>query len=251
MMRRRYKTVIIDDNELAIRLLKQSLSLYPGFELVGTATNASMGETVLMEQRPDLLFLDIELPDKSGMEILKNEKYRLLWEMQIVMYSSHTALMLDSFRTNAFDFLNKAYTAEEFSLVMERFLTYKSKSTILTNHQTINPTVSRFRIATVNGFKIVELNEIGYFEYDSAKKQWKAVLPENKRLQLKYTTNADTILEYSHLFFKINQYQIINLHYLSEIGGQHCTLLPPFDNGDSFQVSRISMKTLKQNFCHL
>ena len=116
-----YKVIIIEDSELNLAQLKHSLKQYSTIEIVGIATSAEAGEVIVMEKQPDLLFLDIGLPGKSGLEFLHDIQKKLSWSMKTVMFTTYTSLMLESFREYAFDFLKKTYSPEEFSTVMNRF----------------------------------------------------------------------------------------------------------------------------------
>ena len=66
------KVVIIDDDYTAIEDLKKGLAVYSDMLIKGTAVNGAKGRKMIMEQRPDLLFLDIELPDMLGIRLLSN-----------------------------------------------------------------------------------------------------------------------------------------------------------------------------------
>ena len=66
------KVVIVDDDRTAIENLCRELALYPEMDVRGTAVNGAKGRKLIMEQHPDLLFLDVELPDIQGIRSLGN-----------------------------------------------------------------------------------------------------------------------------------------------------------------------------------
>ena len=252
MIKLSYKVAIIDDLEQGIFFLKHSLSPLTNIQIVGTATDGKSGETLIMELRPDLLFLDVEMPDMTGLELLRLIRNRINWPMQVVMYSSYKKYAIDAFREYAFDFLPKPYLQDEFMLVMERFFEYRKITTanraIL---QDIDPFYSKFMITTDSGFQIVDLNEILYFEYLGEKKRWTVVLSNKSQFILKSNTNAESILTYSSYFVKINQSQIINITYLSTIYEDSCTLRHPSYNGISLKMTRSASKLMQQEFSQI
>jgi len=66
----KYKVVIVDDERTAIDALRRELEPYREFEVKGIAGNGAKGKKMIMELHPDLLFLDVELPDTNGFELI-------------------------------------------------------------------------------------------------------------------------------------------------------------------------------------
>jgi two-component system LytT family response regulator len=238
--------------EFGIAILSQSLSTLDNIELVGTATSAEEGEEHIMNLEPDLLFLDIELPGINGLEFLRLLRFKVTWSMQVIMYSSHSQFVLDSFREYAFDVLLKPYDQQGFLTVMERFFAFQFNQDIMQQIKS-KPNISntKIMITTLTGVKITPLSEIGYFLYNKDKRQWTVVLLNKKRIRLKTQTKAENILADSAYFFKINHFQIININFLSEILEYKCTLLPPFDNEPEFIISRTALKSLQNIFSQI
>ena len=80
----KYKVVIADDERTAIDALRRELGAYQEFEIKGTASNGAKGKKMIMELRPDLLFLDVELPDVLGLNLLSEIRDEVLWDMKVV-----------------------------------------------------------------------------------------------------------------------------------------------------------------------
>lgn len=116
-----YKILIIDDDETAILQLEKALKKHPLFTVAGVAKNAEKGEQLLFAQRPDILFLDVELPDAQGVEFLNSIKDSINWSMYVVFYSMHSKYILSAFRESAFDYLLKPFEQEELDGILERF----------------------------------------------------------------------------------------------------------------------------------
>lgn len=254
-LKQKYNAFIIDDSELDISILSKSLKEFKEIELVGVATCAEKGEIIIMDLHPDLLFLDIGLPQKDGLVLLRSIQNKVTWSMQIVMYSSYTKYVLESFREFAFDYLIKPLDKKTLAEIMQRFFTFKKNE-----RRNVDPFLeivdtnlkeTKFRIITPTGTKIIQLNQIVYFEYNKDRKLWTVIINNNKRHNLQYKTNANTIISYSHFFKQINKFQIININYLAEYTDDSCILSFPRGNNNVFKVSRNALKTLHKEYIQL
>ena len=114
----KYKVVIVDDERTAIDALRRELGAYQEFEIKGTANNGAKGKKMIMELRPDLLFLDVELPDVLGLNLLSEMRDEVLWDMKVVFYTSYDKYLLQALRESAFDFLLKPFETEDLKVVI-------------------------------------------------------------------------------------------------------------------------------------
>ena len=121
-MKSKYKIVIIDDDELAVDNLVFELKSYPHFSIEGIAKNAINGRKIIFKTMPDLVFLDVELPDMQGSELLNLIRNDITWNMQIVFYTAYNKYMLDAIRGSAFDYLLKPIDKNELANMMKRFV---------------------------------------------------------------------------------------------------------------------------------
>lgn len=250
-----FDVIVVDDDEFCIRALKNSLSAHPCLNIKGEAQTASAGRKLILEHRPQLLFLDVELPTITGMELLQELRDQITWPMQVVFYSAYDKYMLNALHSAAFDYLLKPFTQEELDRVINRFLEYDKKEQSNPMHMSslnvIPKNSSAFMVSTVTGYKVLHLEQIGYFTYQKDRKQWMAILNDQSQLLLKRNTNANDILRYSHSFMQINQQQIINTDYLSMIHDRRCILYPPFNHASDLCISRNFYGALQERFCML
>lgn len=247
-----YTSVIIDDEALCIDNLANALQRYSQITLVGTARNVCDGRDLVLQQTPDLLFLDVELGDSSGLEFLHTLRDEVYWPMQVVFYTAYEKYLLEALRESAFDFLLKPFIAEDFDLVINRFLSHVSKIQVDPSfHDRVSrllPENKVLMIATVTGFQLLQKEKIGYFAYSKEQKQWHVEIVDGQRFSLKRSTTAEDILRYATSFVRINQQQIINIDYLCMIKAKECVLQPPFQNGAPFLISRTCFKALQDKF---
>ena len=101
------KTIIIDDDKASIETLTKKLKSYKEIEFCGSANTCSTGIHLAAEVNPEVVFLDVELPDLSGLEFLMQLDNITRGWCQVIMYTGHPGYMLPAFRLNAFDYLMK------------------------------------------------------------------------------------------------------------------------------------------------
>lgn len=251
-MNKQYYVVIIDDEEIGISNLSRSLSNYNEISIVGTTQSAQTGKNLILEKKPDLLFLDVEMPETSGLELLHDIKNLINWQMQVVFYTAYEKYMLEALRESAFDYLLKPYEENEFQTVMNRFFDSVDKedklSSFIDSLSQLIPENRTFLIATITGYITLRQEQIGYFEYAKENKHWYITLQNEKHIQLKRNTKAEDIIKLSKSFAQINQQQIINIDYLAMIEGKKCILYPPYEEKPDLIISRSFLKSVQDKF---
>lgn len=251
------KTVIIDDDEECISSLKHQLAAFPTIEIVGTATRYTKAKALIVNSKPDLLFLDIEMPTKNGFELLKEIRENGCAQTNVVFFTAYDKYTIQALRESAFDYLLKPVKKEELKVVMERFANKKAKAL---NYPTC-PLIPQkdfsntIALSTFIGFKFIDRNDIvlincikkNRFE----KPYWEALTKTSETLKLKKNTSAKEIIQLigDKQFVKINQSCILNLSYLCaiEFKTRNCILVSPF-NELYLTVSRSIMPDLRDRF---
>src|SRR5690606_21819217 len=97
------RAIIIDDERLARAELKKLLQDFPEVEIVDEAANAEEGISKIESQRPDLIFLDIQMPGKTGFDMLAE----LERAPQVIFTTAYDEFALKAFEVNALDYLLK------------------------------------------------------------------------------------------------------------------------------------------------
>jgi len=111
------KALIIDDERLARKELASLLEKHEGIEIVGEAANADEAETLIAEKRPDLLFLDINMPGRTGFELLESLDHA----PQVIFVTAYDEHALKAFQVNALDYLLKPIEEEELARSVAKF----------------------------------------------------------------------------------------------------------------------------------
>jgi two-component system LytT family response regulator len=102
------KALIIDDERLARKELTTLLEAHPSIEIVGEAMNADEAEKLVEELNPDLLFLDIQMPGRTGFQLLES----LDSAPMVVFTTAYDQHAIKAFEVNALDYLLKPIVAE-------------------------------------------------------------------------------------------------------------------------------------------
>lgn len=110
------KVVIIDDEILARNLLKEYLAQNENFTLIAECKNGIEAVGVINALQPDLIFLDIQMPGKSGFEVLQE----LEFFPKIIFSTAFDTFALKAFEVNAVDYLLKPYTRDRFQTALEK-----------------------------------------------------------------------------------------------------------------------------------
>ena len=111
------KCIIVDDEPIAIRIIKNHLSNFDEFEVVAECANAIEAMKVLREKKVDLIFLDIEMPTLTGLELLKTQTHL----PEVIFTTAHRNYAVDAFDFNALDYLLKPISLERFTKAINRF----------------------------------------------------------------------------------------------------------------------------------
>lgn len=129
---RKFTCVAIDDNELDRLTLHHYLSRFPDIYILGIFESPAHAIGSLNKEKIDILFLDIDMPGMSGLEV--REKYG---EIPVCVFTTdHPEFALESFNLETLDYLLKPYSFERFSLTMDRiyeFLAIKEKASLYEN----------------------------------------------------------------------------------------------------------------------
>ena len=110
------KALIVDDEPLARKEVRRLLAAHPAITIVGEASNVGEAETKIRELAPDLVFLDIEMPDGTGFDLLE----RLEHAPQIVFTTAYDQHALRAFEVNALDYLLKPLEPERLAAALAR-----------------------------------------------------------------------------------------------------------------------------------
>lgn len=162
------KVLIIDDEQLARDLLKNYLSKDIRLELVGECSNGFEGVLSIQELKPDLVFLDIQMPKITGFEMLE-----LLTDPPVIIFSTaYEEFAIRAFEANAVDYLLKPYPLERVQTAVEKALKQIQAGTgnkdelenLSHAHEENSGLLSRIVVKSGSKIRIIPVETIDYLE---------------------------------------------------------------------------------------
>ncbi|MEN9998919.1 MAG: hypothetical protein RI922_1909 [Bacteroidota bacterium] len=230
------KTILVEDERLAREELKSLLKDYLEIDIIGEAKNGEEGIALIKEQKPDLVFLDINMPGMNGFEMLKN-----LEEIpRVIFVTAYDEYALKAFEVNAMDYILKPVDPERLREAIQKL---SSEDDFVSGQSAGIARKDRFltvndRVFIKDGEKcwFVELSKIRMLESDG---NYVKVYFDNFRpLILRSLNSFEERLDPEH-FFRANRKFIINLQWVSSIenwfnGGLQVELR----EGEKVEISR-------------
>jgi two-component system, LytTR family, response regulator len=227
------KALIIDDERLARKELMKLLEEHPSIEIVGEAMNAEEAIQMVNDLNPDLLFLDIQMPGKTGFQLLEE----LDAVPFVVFTTAYDEFALKAFEVNALDYLLKPIQAERLSETIAKILE-KEKSKVAAVRNADKKLGLNDQVFVKDGDRcwFVSLSNVRLFESDG--NYIKVYFDSNRPMIHKSLNALDEKLD-ERAFFRASRKHIINLSWVEGIeqwfnGG----LMVKLKGGDKVEVSR-------------
>ncbi len=248
-------TAIIDDDEEFVFALKEHLGFFPEIQILGCASKYNQSKTLLQKEDLDLVFMDVEMPVKTGFELLEEARRSRKQMFSVIFYTSFDKYVIQALRESAFDYIFKPVKTEDLKNVIDRFKLKRKNdhpASFVTLSHGINEIIS---LPTPIGLRFMDKNNIILLqcvkEQNQDKPGWKALLTDLSEVKLRAGTTAKEILGLmgNRIFIQINQSAILNLNYLGsiEFKTRECQLIPPF-NGIRLQASRTHLYELRNKY---
>jgi two-component system, LytTR family, response regulator len=110
------KTLIVEDERLGRELLKKYLEAFPGIKIIGECSNGFDAVKIINSEKPDLLFLDIQMPKLNGFEVIELLDYQPL----VVFTTAYNQFAIKAFEVNAVDYLLKPFSEERLAEAVKK-----------------------------------------------------------------------------------------------------------------------------------
>ncbi len=230
-----HKALIIDDERLARNELKKLLADFPEVEVIGEAANAKEGIEKIDSLMPDLIFLDIQMPGKSGFDMLQE----LDKAPHVIFTTAYDEFALKAFEVNALDYLMKPVEPKRLADALHKLELAEEKELAASlagvNRGMLNENDQVF-VKDGERCWFVKLTDVRLFE--SVGNYAKVFFGANKPLILKSLNALEERLD-EKVFFRANRKHIVNLRMIDKVepffnGG----LLLDLKGGEKIEVSR-------------
>jgi two-component system, LytTR family, response regulator len=213
------KTIIIDDEPPAVQRLKEMLCDYPQvFEIVGEATGSKEAVIAVNKLKPDLIFLDIQMPGMNGFEMLNK-----LEEIPMIIFcTAYDSYSLKAFETNSVDYLLKPVKKERLDQAIAKLTFFRKELQserimgFLTELARMEKpdTLTSLTVRRGNKINFIKLIDVAYFKAEE--KYVSAFTNDGKENIIDLTIK---VLEEKlpRNYLRVHRSIIINTHYINEI----------------------------------
>ncbi len=235
------KAILVDDEPDGIRTLQRLLELHcPNVHVIATCSNALAAKQQILQTEPDVVFLDIQMPGKSGLDLLTELSEK---EFEVIFVTAHNEYMLQALQYSAADYLLKPVDEDRLIEAVQR-VKFRLEADEREDHRKAllhnlskagNPSEMRLCLPTLKGFIVLKLDDVIYCE---AERSYTVFHLEGNRT----VTVSRPLLEYDEVlkdtsFLRIHKSFLINLNHVKEYHrGEGGTVI--MSNNGEIEVSR-------------
>jgi two-component system LytT family response regulator len=244
-----WKTIIIDDEQLARQRIKRLLKAYPAIEIIAEAENGEQGLSIIELHQPDLIFLDIEMPVLNGFEMLS----KLNHQPKVVFTTAYDQYAIKAFEEGSIDYLLKPIEIERLDKTINKLKQSNLAITHVPLEALIRQMQSKKTIKTLTvklGDKIV-LIKLADIVYLQAEDRYVFLHTIDGKKHLTDFTLSALEEKLPEEFLRIHRSEIINTEYIKEIRkGFNGALVFVLNNTEETRLtsSRSNSETLRERF---
>lgn len=245
------KVIIIDDEKNALEVLEMQLKQYcSGVEIVGIANGAEIGIHLIRKCKPDLVFLDIEMPVKNGFDVLNETRD---CNYKVIFTTAYDQFAIKAFKYSAIDYLLKPIDILELQAAVERLSMPESVYSLeqklgLLFEQYKIPQKDLIALPIGDSIQVFKPNEI--IRCESESNYTHIFLKDGKRLLVSKTLKEVEEILSGLNFFRVHQSHLINLDHIkhfSKSEGAYVVL----SDGSNVAISRSKKEEFMEQFRRL
>jgi two-component system, LytTR family, response regulator len=246
------RALIVDDEEGARNIMDHLLQRIPGIEVIGKAASADEAVELVISSAPDLVFLDIQMPEKNGFQLVEYlQKYFI--HTHVIFVTAHAEFAINAMKVAAFDYLLKPVLMSELQETILRFKATRFRESVKPGPEAStdkNTLPSKLKFNTRTGYVLISPEDIMYCEADV--NYTSIYFGKDKREVI--TVNLGKVEEMlaAHPFYRISRSMLINQLYLSKADRQkkQCVLAKG-DELITLEMSPSHIRELEKYLDHL
>lgn len=218
------RCIIVDDEVLTVEGIRELLRNYTEIKLIGVAGTIKQAETLILDELPDLIFLDIKLPDGDAFELLDRIEPYVSTDMNVIFISAYSDYQLEALRYSAFDFLVKPVSVIELNQAIRR-LRDKERKKFKVRFKLLQGELKRkLKFNLRSGFVMIDPEDILYCKADGNYTNIFFGKDSREIVSINIGRLFKTLPK--EMFYRINRSVIINLKNLRRVSrvNQSCEL---------------------------
>lgn len=234
------KTIIIDDEFNAREFLEKILhrSFPNKFLVLGKCESIDDAVVAIEKYNPELVFLDVQMPNKNGFELFKEIKDI---NFEVIFTTAHSEFAIDAIKCSALDYLLKPITAIDLLETIKKYDAKQNKASqqdklmlLLENIDTGSSEFKKIAFPTDSGFELIKTNSILYCEADSNYCSIKCL--DGRKITLSKTLKHIEEILPKTIFQRIHKSYLVNLNYVNKFDKSN-ELIIELTNGENLPVS--------------
>lgn len=211
------RCLVVDDEPLAIDIVQDYIERTPGLELVASTTNAIEGLQLVQDGKVDLVFLDVQMPEITGIQFLKIVNGKC----DVILTTAYPDYAFDGFELNVVDYLLKPIAFDRFSRAVQKVLTSRPEEKQFEEALQTDESQNFFFVKTENRFQRVDLDDVLYIE---GLKDYVSIYTDTERIiTLQVMKKLEESLP-SHRFARVHRSYIIALDKIRSIEKSRITV---------------------------
>ena len=239
------RAVIVDDEDLARQIIREMLKVHPEIEVAGECANGFEAVRMVGELKPDLLFLDIQMPKLDGFEVLE----LIGSEVAIVFVTAYDEHALRAFEVHAVDYVLKPFRAERFEAALERAKQRIGQKSAASPSElaaaTRGPGQFAERLVVKDGTR-VQIIPAAKLDYAEAQYDYVALVTQGKKFLKQQTISSLEASLDPKSFVRVHRSYLVNLERVTRLEpygkDTHVVIL---NDGARLPVSRAGLARLK------
>jgi two-component system LytT family response regulator len=240
------KAIVVEDSRLARDGLMRMLAEFTEVDVIGSAEDVSAALALIEQHQPDVIFLDIHMPEQNGFELLA----KMTYEAKIIFTTAYAEYAVQAFEHNSVDYLLKPISKERLTKAIKKLRNQnlkQDKAEVSGEYEQDNESIlalnSRIFVKDNDQCHLIEIVNIDYIE---SCKNYVQVYFAQKKAFVKKSLNHVEIRLPKELFFRVNRQFIINLQSVVTIvetlsDGYELTMT----DGKTIEISRRNTVKLK------
>ena len=229
------RAILVDDEERAITSLRITIEKYcKEVQIIGTAKNISEAKEIINRLNPQVVFLDINLPDGSGIDLLQSFKGA---DFKVIFVTAYDKYVIQALRLSAFDYLMKPVDKDDLVQCVDRLKDellseFTEKFKVLSSYLD-NSNHKRIAINTIEGLDVIDIQEILFLSSNSNYTDFH--LTDRKLVSSKPIGTYEDLFD-EFLFYRIHRSYLVNKEHIRAFKRKESVVV--LTNGQKLEVSK-------------